>query len=258
VSPPSNGDKIWRDLHALQTTLCWCLELPLYYASPTWLGAQSVLDVGAGHGDYLRALAERFPGTSYLGVDIVPAYIEAAKRETTVSNVRFELGNVMDLRGQYDFVIARLLLQHLVDVPRAVASMLRAVVPGGSLLLIDALDEYRAFHPPLQEFTRFFELYANRERGQGRERNVLSRIPQIIAGMQGVTVGAQRDLLIPSTMPGHFDVFRAVYSRIIDLLAPDLEAECDVAAVRREWANWCRDERAYAQVGLRLIRLDRE
>lgn len=252
-----NGTSIWRDLHALQTTLCWSQELPFYYASSTWLRAQSVLDVGTGHGDYVRALAERFPDKRYVGIDVAPAYVEAAAHESRMPNVRFECGDVMELGGQHDFVLARLLLQHLQDVPGAVAKMIDAVAPGGSLLLIDALDELRAFYPPLTEFPRFFERYAARERENGRDRNVLSRIPQIIAGIPGVSIAQAKDVLIPSSMPGHLAVFRAVYSRVIDLLEPDLASECDVAAVRREWGNWCNDDRAYAQVGIRMIRIDK-
>jgi SAM-dependent methyltransferase len=252
-----NGTSLWRELHALQTTLCWSEELPFYYGSPTWLRAQSVLDVGAGHGDYLRALAERFPDKHYLGVDVAAAYVAEAAHETTAPNVRFTERDVFALDGRYDFVLARLLLQHLEDAPTAITKMLDVVAPGGSLLLIDALDEYRAFHPPLIEFPRFFERYACRERASGRDRNVLSRVPQLVAGIPGVSIGASRDLLVPSSMPGHIDVFRAVYSRVIDLLAPELESECDVGAVRREWTGWCTDDHAYAQVGLRLIRIDK-
>jgi hypothetical protein len=123
--------------------------------------------------------------------------------------------------------------------------------------VIDALDRLRAFHPALPCFTDFFERYRERERAAGRDRDVMDHLPRLAGEAGGWRVGAAWDVLIPATWPGHLEVFRGVYSRVIDLLAPALEGECDVGGVRGEWAAWCRNELAYAQVGLRIVRLDR-
>jgi hypothetical protein len=154
-------------------------------------------------------------------------------------------------------IVVRLLLQHLGDVPGALAGVARVTASGGSALVIDALDRLRTFHPPLPGFLDFFERYRERERAAGRDRDVMERLPAIAHEAGGWTVGAAWDVLIPATFPGHLEVFRAVYSRVIDLLAPELAHLCDVPSVRREWADWCANDLAYAQVGLRIVRLDR-
>jgi hypothetical protein len=123
--------------------------------------------------------------------------------------------------------------------------------------VIDALDRFRAFHPPLPAFGDFFERYRREEGGDGRDRDVMDRLAALAAEDGAWTVGAAWDVLIPATFPGQLDVFRAVYSRVIDLLAPQVAHVCDVAQVRREWTTWCANDLAYAQVGLRIIRLDR-
>lgn len=249
---------IWRELHALQTAMCFPLELPAYYASPTWLGADTVLDVGSGHGDYLLALARRFPEKTYLGVDIEPAYVDAASvMGGDRARVRFAVGDVMALESPSDFAVVRLLLQHLDDVPGALRSLAQAVRPGGSALVIDALDAFRAFHPPLPAFADFFGCYRRMEQAAGRNRDVMDRLPQLARDVGGWTVGAAWNVLVPATFPGQLEIFRAVYSRVIDLFTPIVGHACDMEAVRTEWTHWCANDLAYAQVGLRLVRLDR-
>jgi tRNA G46 methylase TrmB len=106
------GDhSLWRELHALQTAMCFALELPAYYASPSWHEARTVLDAGTGHGDYLRGLARRFPEKTYVGVDIEPAYVEAARATAGERRgMRFVVDDVMALDGSYDFAV-----RHRVD-----------------------------------------------------------------------------------------------------------------------------------------------
>jgi len=249
-------DALWRELHSLQTAMCFPLELPIYYASPSWLRARSVLDVGAGHGDYLRGLVRRFPEKSYLGIDIEPSYIEAAAATVESRAIAFAVGDVMTFEGSYEFVIARLLLQHLEDPGRAVSRLGQLTAPGGSALIIDALDCYRAFYPPLLAYAEFFEAYRELERAAGRDRDIMQRVPDL-ARATGIFEVREWDVLIPSTFPGHLDIFRAVYSRVINLLTPALREQCDTAEARREFDRWCADDLAYAQVGLRIARLDR-
>lgn len=248
---------LWRDLHALQTAMCFALELPAYYASPSWLNARTVLDVGTGHGDYLRGLVRRFPTKRYTGIDIEPGYVDAARAAAAgLDHVQFVVADVNDVEGRYDFAVLRLLLQHLDDPRSALIALRRATTPGGAALVIDALDGYRAFHPPLPHFMDFFEQYRQHERSAGRDRDVMDRLPTL-ASEAGWVVSASWDVLIPATYPGQLEVFRAVYSRVIDLIGPDVAHRCDVGGVRAEWAAWCQDDLAYAQVGLRIVRLDR-
>jgi hypothetical protein len=85
----------------------------------------------------------------------------------------------------------------------------------------------------------------------------MDRLPALATDTGSWTVGATWDVLIPATFPGQLEVFRAVYSRVIDLLAPEVAHRCDLLTVRREWDAWCANDLAYAQVGLRIVRLDR-
>lgn len=96
-----------------------------------------VLDLGCGPGDILAL----FGGVSYLGVDLSPAYIDAARREYG-HRARFICADVRELvldEEQFDAVIAIGMLHHLDDDAAAgLVELSRAVLRrGGRLVTLD-------------------------------------------------------------------------------------------------------------------------
>ena len=65
---------------------------------------KSVLDIGCGFGEFGKFLLKRYKNVDYTGVDIVPEFIEVAKKE--VAGGKFEVKGYNDLDDQYDIVIA--------------------------------------------------------------------------------------------------------------------------------------------------------
>jgi SAM-dependent methyltransferase len=102
-----------------------------------WPGAR-VLDLGCGPADILDAL----PAVEYVGVDISPEYIRAA-RERHGSRGQFVCASAVDFvaepAGSFDIVLATGLLHHLDD--REAEGMLRAaraaLKPDGRLVSLD-------------------------------------------------------------------------------------------------------------------------
>lgn len=98
---------------------------------------KSYLDVGCGTGflrDHLRE-------ADYLGVDLNPKYIAAARRKRGDC---FQVGNALELDAigrQFDRVVCVGLLHHLDDgqVRRALSQCCARLKPGGELFIIDAL-----------------------------------------------------------------------------------------------------------------------
>lgn len=98
-----------------------------------------ILDIGCGPGDMLGYL----PAVDYLGLDISPEYIEAAKRRFGTAG-RFlcaDVGHatIEEERGQFDLVLATGVLHHLDDQPAARLFELASVAlrPGGRLITFD-------------------------------------------------------------------------------------------------------------------------
>ena len=190
--------EIWDQIQRLQTDFCIAQELTGYYTSPRWHAAKTVLDLGTGNGYYLRKIANYFPNKIYRGVDISAELITTAQKETRERNVSFAQCNLFEVTGRYDFVLMRLLLQHLDDVPAVLDHVATITNSGGAALIIDAHDPFRFFHPEFQEFTRFFAAYAEHERNSGRDRRVANRVEEALKSSAEWRSGGGLDHQLPN------------------------------------------------------------
>jgi SAM-dependent methyltransferase len=100
---------------------------------------QSWLDVACGPGIVTRALAGRVG--SIVGVDLTPAMVDAARRESAgVANARFELADASRLPfpdGSFDGAVTRFSMHHIPVPGRIVREMARVVRSGGWLAVSD-------------------------------------------------------------------------------------------------------------------------
>jgi SAM-dependent methyltransferase len=99
------------------------------------LNGKRVLDVGCGKGRFARVLAERFPGSAIVALDLaeamlrrVPAGIGRCAGSMTTLPFRSE---------SFDCAYATESLEHAVDIDGAVAEMCRVLKPGGRIVIID-------------------------------------------------------------------------------------------------------------------------
>ena len=104
---------------------------------------EKVLDIGCGPGDIVRHL----PPTNYLGVDISPEYVEAAKRRFG-SRARFCCSDIGSFglngeQGTFDVALATGVVHHLDDaLARGLFELAaRALRPGGRLVTFDGCYE---------------------------------------------------------------------------------------------------------------------
>jgi SAM-dependent methyltransferase len=249
--------RIWDQMQRIQTDFAIAQELSFYYTSPQWHRARTVLDVGSGNGYYLNKIAARFPDKVYTGLDISLELVAIANREAGSHNVAFERGDLSGHTGTYDFVVMRLLLQHLDDIPETLDRVSRLTRPGGTALIIDANDRVRYFHPTLPQFTDFFAAYADEERRAGRDRNVAYRLEEAVSNSPAWSQGETLSLLIPSTVDGNLELFTQTYALLVDLVREVGRLTYDFDSVKQAWLRWSALPDAYAQVGLNLIRIDR-
>lgn len=249
--------RIWNQMQRLQTDFAIPQELSFYFTSPHWHEARTVLDIGSGNGYYLEQIAALFPEKSYTGIDTSPELVGVANREVRKKNITFENSHLFDHAGTYDFVLMRLLLQHLDDIPAALDRVSQLTRPGGTALIIDANDAVRFFYPQLPQFTAFFAAYAEQELRAGRDRCVADRIENALSESTTWIHGGTLPLLIPSTINRNLDVFTQTYSLFVDLVREVGELTYDFESVKEAWRRWSALPDAYTQVGLNLIRLDR-
>ena len=109
-------------------------------------GDERIIDFGSGLGQFSRAMARAVPRGLVVGIERDEAQLAGAKRLAIESGdaerVDFRRGDVLDLDlgeewGTFDVAHTRFVLEHVPDPLRVVQAMVRAVRPGGRIILAD-------------------------------------------------------------------------------------------------------------------------
>lgn len=100
-----------------------------------------VVDIGCGHGAATRILADAFPNSEFIGIDLHAASIEHARRHHgDRANLRFEVAAADDFRGKQFDLAAMFDAFHDMGDPVAAARQARnALKPDGTLLLVEPM-----------------------------------------------------------------------------------------------------------------------
>lgn len=105
------------------------------------IGDERIVDFGSGLGQFTRAMARAVPRGSVLGLERDEAQIAGARQ--VAPDIEFRQADVLDpqLRddewGSFDVAHSRFVLEHVPDPLRVVQNMVRAVRPGGRIILAD-------------------------------------------------------------------------------------------------------------------------
>lgn len=99
-----------------------------------------ILDAGCGPGVFTMELAKRHPEAEVVGVDVDEEAIGRAStiaRRAGLTNCRFELGDVRDLRYReaFDLVVSVDNLEHVREDDEAIVSLRDALKPSGTLVV---------------------------------------------------------------------------------------------------------------------------
>jgi ubiquinone/menaquinone biosynthesis C-methylase UbiE len=136
-----------RNLEA-QTKAIWPQEVPLLrrYGLPDDI---RILDAGCGTGEASRRLAELFPHSQVLGIDIIDAHLELARERGAHigPRLRFEHKDLFALDipdDSFDLTVNRHVIHSIPHADRVLAELARVTRPGGRLHLIS--EDYGMLH----------------------------------------------------------------------------------------------------------------
>ena len=144
-------------------------------------GGERILDVGSGLGQFSRVMARevRDGGGTVVGIERDATQLAEAERQAREDGedglVEFRVGQAVDLPlkneewGTFDVVHARFLLEHVRDPAAAVRSMVRAVRPGGRIVLEDDDHDVLRLYPELPDTRRVWEAYFRSYERFGRD-----------------------------------------------------------------------------------------
>jgi SAM-dependent methyltransferase len=151
-----------------------------------------VLDVGSGLGQFARAMARVVgPGGRVVGVERSAEQIAEGARlaaladEAGVVDVRAGDAQALPLRtdewGSFGVAHARFLLEHVPDPQSVVDAMVRAVRPGGRVVLEDDDHDVLRLFPAIPDFERIWSAYAESYAATGRDPCVGRKLPSLLA-----------------------------------------------------------------------------
>jgi ubiquinone/menaquinone biosynthesis C-methylase UbiE len=133
-------------------------------------GGEHVIDFGAGLGQFTRAMARAVgAGGRVVGVERDPVQRETAQRlagsDGEGALAEFRDGDVMHLElpdeewGTFDVAHARFVLEHVPEPLLVVRNMVRAVKPGGRIILADDDHDVMRLWPEPAGFTEIWRAY---------------------------------------------------------------------------------------------------
>jgi len=115
----------------------WTQRLATLFIDFAWFpGAGPLIDVGCGTGSVARAMAQRWPARSVIGVDLAAPYVAYARAQPRLDNLAFTVADAARLPcadAWFDGAAAQLALNFVSDPIAALNEMKRVTVSGGRL-----------------------------------------------------------------------------------------------------------------------------
>ncbi|HEX7151381.1 MAG TPA: methyltransferase domain-containing protein [Thermoanaerobaculia bacterium] len=161
-------------------------------------GDERILDLGSGLGQFSRAMARAVPRGSVVGIERDPEQLGKARALASAdgeeSLVDFRPGDVLALDlgedewGKFDVAHTRFVLEHVPDPLRVVQTMVRAVRPGGRIVLADDDHDVLRLWPEPPGMTDLWRAYMRTYDRLGNDPFVGRRLVSLLheAGAQPV------------------------------------------------------------------------
>lgn len=152
-------------------------------------GGERVLDIGSGLGQFARAMA-RQAGTRVVGVERSAEQMAEAQRLAIAAKeallVEFRQGDAARLPlseeewGSFDLAHTRFVLEHLREPLPVVKQMVRAVRPGGRIVLADDDHQLLRLWPEPPLFTALWRAYLQSYEHLGNDPNIGRRLVALL------------------------------------------------------------------------------
>ncbi|MBX7268858.1 class I SAM-dependent methyltransferase [Micromonospora sp. Llam7] len=157
----------------------------------------NVTDVGAGAGTLTTWICDQVaPSGRVTAVDLDPRHIPSGPNLTVCAG---DIRNLIPPEASQDAIVVRLVLMHLPDREQVLASLVRALVPGGVIVVADWDCTWRDLlrRSPSQRASQLFERFQDTLLAFGESRGAdmgwAKRAPEVMDGLGLVDVTSHID-----------------------------------------------------------------
>ena len=183
-------------------------------------------EIAAGSGTIARWLAERLgSGGELLVTDLDPRFVESL-RDHNVMVSRHDVRSDPPAVGAFDLVHARAVLAHVCERQRAIDAMVRALRPGGWLVVEDVVFAPRSCDPPLVALERTDAAFRRVLQATDVDPDYGLKIPAAFEQAGLVEIG--HDARVPLARTGTTDI--ELLALTLEHLRPRLETDGALAA----------------------------
>ena len=219
-------------------------------------GGWRCLEVGAGGGSVARWLADR--GPSVVALDLDARFL----REAPGKRIEIVEADILGARlepASFDLVHARYVLLHIVDHERALDAMLRALKPGGFIVLeepdFSIARAAAGSDPARRAFARVHHAVATMFRSRGMDGGLGFRLPEMLLDRGLVELAVENETPLAQGGSGIAEMMRLsaiqlgdTYVSTGEASADDVEVYCRFAQDPDTWAVYYATVRACARM----------
>ncbi len=197
-----------------QVDLFWPMESELFARLGLRDGV-SLLDCGCGPGRLLELMKRRMPALECVGLEADPRLVEACRKRVTENG----LADCAVLQGDlyapglatesFDFIVLRLVLEHVPDPLAALKGLTPLLRPGGRIVVISNDFEFHLrTSPPIPELEALYRAYCASRRRDGGDPCIGRRVPALLL-QAGLRLVASEIELAHNALTGDAPFLRA-------------------------------------------------
>jgi ubiquinone/menaquinone biosynthesis C-methylase UbiE len=190
-------------------------------------GGEKVIDVGSGLGQLTRAIGRQVrQGGTVIGIERSPEQLAEARRLAALAGeerlVEFRQGEAerlplsADEWGTFDVAHTRFLLEHVADPAAVVRQMVRAVRPGGRIILEDDAHETHRLWPEPAGFGRLWSAYLRTYDRVGNDPFVGPRLVSLL--VEAGALARRNTWLFFGACAGQADLLAAYVDNLVRIM----------------------------------------
>jgi len=225
-----------QDVYITQTKTFSSIEYPYLIDIIKEHNVTSILDVGAGEGNFISGLAQLTPDVNYIAVEGDKKLVDKAKEKNAQGNITFvnALFDETFSNSSYDMILARFAVEHMTDISQFVSEAMKRLKPGGVLLITEYYCEFSDNDNEIWKLFRKKEIEMYVELASKPKTSII--IPKRLKDAGFSNISSIFRHLTPTTI-GHDNFYKTVISYVIayNKMAPEIFTE----KIKKEILDYC-------------------